>query len=130
MTIESDGVVASTARPRGNHSALEFIVNFVRDRVVGSDELHLAVMQADNETEAAHLLALAEDELHPSDIFMTDFTPVMGAHTGPGVVGLAYYAPILERPGTGEIQRDKAQKLYWKEEPKWKSFPTFITSPA
>jgi DegV family protein with EDD domain len=44
VTIETDGIVAPVARPRGNHAALEFIVNFVRERTVGSTELHLAVM--------------------------------------------------------------------------------------
>ena len=27
-----------------------------------------------------------------ADLFITEFTPVMGVHTGPGVIGAAFYA--------------------------------------
>jgi len=34
---------------------------------------------------------LALQVLHPKEIFHSEFTPVMGVHTGPGLVGLGYY---------------------------------------
>jgi len=27
-----------------------------------------------------------------AELFITEFTPVMGAHTGPGVIGVAFYS--------------------------------------
>ena len=27
-----------------------------------------------------------------TELFITEFTPVMGAHTGPGVIGVAFYS--------------------------------------
>ncbi len=60
----------------------------MREHTAAGKELPLAVMHADNQVEAAHLQRLAEETWRPTEIFLTDFTPVMGAHTGPGVVGL------------------------------------------
>lgn len=34
---------------------------------------------------------LVQQTLPFQEVFFTDFTPVMGAHAGPGMVGLGYY---------------------------------------
>jgi len=48
-------------------------------------------MEADAQEQAARLEELALQKLRPTQIFHTEFTPVMGVHTGPGLVGLGYY---------------------------------------
>lgn len=34
---------------------------------------------------------LAHQKMPTAEVFMADFTPVMGVHTGPGVIGLTFY---------------------------------------
>jgi DegV family protein with EDD domain len=88
-----DGLVGIIAPARGTSSAIERIIKEVKRRTHGRTISHLAVMHADNQEAASTLLKLAQAKLRFKLILETEFSPVMGAHTGPGAVGLAYYAP-------------------------------------
>ena len=48
-------------------------------------------MHADVLEWAEKLQAMAIEQFHPDEIFTTNFTPTMVAHTGPGIIGLAYH---------------------------------------
>ena len=54
--------------------------------------LHVAVMHADALEHAASLGKRISSRFNCREIFITEFTPVMGVHTGPGLFGVAYYA--------------------------------------
>ena len=54
-------------------------------------ERHYGFFQGLTYDEAEQLQARVIEALHPTEVFITDFTIVMGAHTGPGVIGLGYY---------------------------------------
>jgi len=91
VTIDDNGYVAPLARVRGDHRVLNRIVDTVAQRVDGYRELRLAIMHADAADKVIELEELIRYKLNPSELSYTDFTPVMGAHAGPGVIGLAYY---------------------------------------
>jgi DegV family protein with EDD domain len=79
-------------RVRTRKKALSRLVEIMRERVGGKRPLHASVFHAAALGEA---LALREEivrEFQPQELYLTQFTSVMGVHTGPGVVGLAYYA--------------------------------------
>ena len=76
---------------RGDNRALQAIVDHVAHQTNGYKTLYLAVMEADAQDQAQQLEELALQVLHPKEIFHSEFTPVMGVHTGPGLVGLGYY---------------------------------------
>jgi fatty acid-binding protein DegV len=72
--------------------ALSRLVQIMRKRAGGKRPLHVSVFHAQALGET---LALREEiirEFQPQELYLTQFTSVMGVHTGPGVVGLAYYA--------------------------------------
>ena len=48
-------------------------------------------MHAAAPEEAAFFRERVQAELLPADIMMSELSPVLGAHAGPGLVGLAYY---------------------------------------
>ena len=54
--------------------------------------LHVAVMHADALDEATALRNRVLAHFDCSEIFITEFTPVMGVHTGPGLIGVAFYS--------------------------------------
>jgi len=83
--------VVPTARVRGEHRVLERLVNSVARLVEGCRNLQLAIMHADAHAKAAELEDIIREKLRPDELLFTDFTPVMGAHAGPGVIGLAYH---------------------------------------
>ena len=53
--------------------------------------VHVAVMQADAGAEAENLRGRVAELFDCVELYVTEFTPVMGAHAGPGVLGLAFY---------------------------------------
>jgi len=86
-----DGEVTPVSRVRGENHALQAIVDYVARQAERHRKLHLAIMEADAPEPAARLQELALQQLRPAEIFHSEFTPVMGVHTGPGLVGLGYY---------------------------------------
>lgn len=77
-------------RPRSRARAIERLMAIMRERV-GEAPVHVNVMEADAAAEAEALLRRVEAEFNCRERFISQFTPVMGAHIGPGLLGLAFY---------------------------------------
>ena len=90
LTLEK-GEIAPVDRVRGDNHALNMIVDHVARKADGRSALHIAVMDADAPEQAMLLKELVQEKLQPVEILTRDFTPVLGVHVGPGMVGLAYY---------------------------------------
>ena len=54
--------------------------------------LHVDVQHTNARDEADRLATLVRSELDPAELFVTEFTQVMGVHTGPGLLGFAFYS--------------------------------------
>jgi DegV family protein with EDD domain len=86
-----DGEVKPYARPRTRRKATERVLEAMHDEV-GKRPVHAAVLHAAAADEAAALRDRVSKEFQCRELLLTEFTPVMGAHTGPGVLGVAFYA--------------------------------------
>jgi DegV family protein with EDD domain len=53
--------------------------------------LHVCVHHTNAPAEAAQLAERVREELQPRELFVQEFTQVMGVHTGPGLLGFAFY---------------------------------------
>jgi len=53
--------------------------------------VHAAVLHADAAQEAEALKQRLAKQFNCVELYVTEFTPVMGAHTGPGLLGIAFY---------------------------------------
>ena len=84
-------------RPRSRAKATERMLDIMRRRV-GSEPVMVNVMEADARKDAQALSQRIESEFNCREIFVSQFTPVMGLHTGPGLLGVAFYVD----DGTGE----------------------------
>lgn len=91
VTIDENGWVAPTARVRGEQKINHKMVDYVVEKVKGYRKLQVAIMHADAIERARQLEVIVRERLTPDEFYLTDFTPVMGVHAGPGVVGVAYY---------------------------------------
>lgn len=58
---------------------------------LSAERVNLAVMHADAQEEADRVASVLAGRHGLSSVVMTQFTPVMGGHTGAGLVGVAYY---------------------------------------
>lgn len=68
----------------------QILAQWRRSRPNG-DPLHVAALQALRQEDAEALLAKVSAEVEPVTSFVGTFGPVMVAHTGPGVIGLAWW---------------------------------------
>lgn len=84
------GRVGSIARPRSRSGAYKRLLKEVTGDLIGR-RAHINVMHADAEDEAQSLMSELEERLECEEIFLTQFHPFMGAHTGPGLVGVSYW---------------------------------------
>ncbi len=81
----------TVALPRTMKSALERMLKLMDKVVAGGQALHVAVMHADALEPATAFQERIAARFDCHEIFLTEFTPVMGVHTGPGLIGVAFY---------------------------------------
>ena len=87
----SHGEARLVAKPRSRTKAMKQLLSIALDRV-GASPVHVNVMHANALHDAEELRRRAEGSLNCREVFISEFTPVMGAHTGPGLLGLAFYS--------------------------------------
>ncbi|MGD2253502.1 MAG: DegV family protein [Anaerolineales bacterium] len=85
-----DGRVEATEKVRTKSKALARVLDLVEERIAGADNVRLAVLHANAQEGANAMLEAAVVRCHPVESIMTDVSPVLGTHAGPGTVGLAY----------------------------------------
>ena len=78
-------------RPRSRAKAMERLVRVMEDRVQDTP-VHVNVMHAHAVADAEKLRQRVESDFDCRELFISEFTPVMGAHLGPGLLGLAFYS--------------------------------------
>lgn len=87
----ADGHVDVFAKPRTQSKATKVMLRQISQQANGRP-LHLAIFHADAPGQAEELRTRIAREFHCVELYMTEMTPVMGAHTGPGVLGVVFYA--------------------------------------
>lgn len=77
-------------RVRTRPKAIERLVELLKERADGKP-IHAIVMHTNVLDEAEKLKERLTSEFNCVEIYVKDFTPVMGVHTGPGLLGIAFY---------------------------------------
>jgi DegV family protein with EDD domain len=85
------GVVRS--RRKAEQKMLEMM-----EEHVGQRPLHASAFHGDALEEAQRMGEEIQSRFNCVEFYVTEFAPVMGAHTGPGVVGVAFYADDTDEP--------------------------------
>ena len=81
----------TVALPRTMKSATKRMLKLMEPLVTKGRPLHVAVMHADAMEQAVSFKHRIMAQFECQEIFITEFTPVMGVHTGPGLIGVAFY---------------------------------------
>ena len=88
----SQGKARMVTAVRTKQRGVERLLEIMRQRTGPNSPVHVIVMHADVLDEAEGLKQRITSEFDCAEIYVKDFTPVMGIHTGPGLLGLAFYA--------------------------------------
>ena len=87
----SNGRIGFAAAARTKQSGIDKMLQMMKNHIGSSEPVHVAVMHADILEEAQKLKERVAAEFNCVEIFITDFSPIMGYATGRGTLALAYY---------------------------------------
>jgi len=86
----SEGVVHIAGLVRSKEQAVKRALNIMKKRVRASP-VHVAVAHADVLKEGEELKERISSEFNCVELWLTDFSPIMGYATGTGVLAIAFY---------------------------------------
>ena len=86
----SSGLVRFAGAVRSRERGIDCILQMLAEKV-GRNPLHVAVMHAYAADEAEKLMKRLSSEFNCAELWLTEFSPVMGYATGTGTIGFAFY---------------------------------------
>jgi len=90
VSPKTSGVVHFVGAVRSRERGIDKMLGIMRDRV-GQSPAHVMVMHAFAPEEAEKLKERVAAEFNCAELWVTEFSPVMGYATGTGTLGLAFY---------------------------------------
>jgi DegV family protein with EDD domain len=90
MGNRRDGTVGIIAVARSKRAATAHMLRAIESRSAERGLRSLAVMHADASEEAVQLGETVVARFECDELYTVEFSPVMAAHSGPGLIGLAY----------------------------------------
>jgi DegV family protein with EDD domain len=87
-----DGRIEPLSRVRTKNGALKHLVEIVQERVPSGSPVKVGILHAQAEAEANWVAQEVQARFDCRELFLTELGPVVGAHTGPGTIGLAFYS--------------------------------------
>ncbi|MBM3119709.1 MAG: DegV family protein [Chloroflexi bacterium] len=91
ILTSSSGAIHFSGAVSTKRSGIEIMLQIVKRHVGNSEIVHVAVMHADAFEEAEELKERIAKEFNCVELFITDFSPIMGYATGRGTLALAFY---------------------------------------
>jgi DegV family protein with EDD domain len=91
--LSVSGVVHFTGMVRSRKQGIERMLEIMRNKV-GNQPVHVAVTHAYAPEEAGKLKERAAAEFNCVEIWLAEFSPVMGYACGTGTVGIAFYTEV------------------------------------
>ena len=79
---------------RTRQKALERLVELLEERIAGRTPVRLAALHAGTRESAEQLLQATSQRIRSIETLLTDVSPCVGVHLGPGCMGLAFMAGI------------------------------------
>ena len=91
IMIDDEGVIAPLGNIRGEKKCCEKLLDIIDSHLGGKIPKKVAVIHSDVPEKAEQLKQLSQERFNLEDVLISDFTPIMGAHVGPGLLGLGYH---------------------------------------
>jgi DegV family protein with EDD domain len=89
LSIDQEGQVFAKDKARGQQKSLNRLVELIEE-LVPSKKIHLHLAISDNKQRAEELYQLIADRVHIESVTYISLSPVIGTHTGPGVVAAIF----------------------------------------
>jgi DegV family protein with EDD domain len=90
-----EGKIEALEKVRTSKRAHSRLVELVEAGVAGNSPINfVGVVHAASEIKGAELLSLVKEKFSPDELMLASISPVIGTHTGPGSIGIAYVAGV------------------------------------
>ncbi|MGI6697677.1 MAG: DegV family protein [Clostridia bacterium] len=89
ISVNSEGIYYTVVKSRGRKGSIRKLVDIVKN-AIGKSRVRVAVMHGNALDEAMGILQSIKDGVDTSGIFAGQVGPVVGVHTGPGLVGVGF----------------------------------------
>jgi len=90
-----DGKVEALEKVRTTKKAQSRLVDIIGERVEGKSPINfIGVVHAASDENANNILNLVKERFNPEELMLSDLSPVIGTHIGPGAIGIGYVAGI------------------------------------
>jgi DegV family protein with EDD domain len=86
-----DGLITSLSQTRTKRKGIIELLDITEERLAGRGMAEAAVVHVDCLNEGKELMEMVKDRFNPSQTYISDVSPVVGTHVGPGGLGLAFY---------------------------------------
>jgi DegV family protein with EDD domain len=93
LTVQ-EGKVEALESVRTKKKAVERMMDLVAEQTGGRRPLRLSPLHASAPAEGEALKRALEERFHPDECFLSEVSPAIGTHVGPGTVGVAFCAGI------------------------------------
>lgn len=93
------GIIQPLSQTRTKKKATAELLDIASERLRGNPMAEAAVVHVDCPGEAKQLRELVIKRFNPPLVHVSDVSPVVGTHVGPGALGLAFYPGSSESPG-------------------------------
>lgn len=90
ILTSSHGLIRFLGAVRNRERGIDRILKIMRDKA-GQSPVHVAVMHAYVPDEAESLKERVASEFNCAELWLTEFSPVMGYATGTGTIGFGFY---------------------------------------
>jgi DegV family protein with EDD domain len=87
-----EGMIEAAARVRTRRRALERVYELVAGHIKPGDQVYMSIINVAAPEEAAQFGAELIARFQPVEVLEVEVSPAIGAHAGPGTVGVAFYA--------------------------------------
>jgi len=89
-----DGRIEAAERVRTKSKALQRLLELTENRIGNRKPVRIATLHAKAESEAITLLDQAKDRFQAIESVLSEVSPTVGTHAGPGTVGIAFMAGL------------------------------------
>lgn len=86
-----DGKVEPLTSVRTKRKAVDTMLQTVKEETMNASALRVCVAHAAAPEEGEQLKQRVQEELHPTELLFNELSPVIGTHTGPGTLGIAFF---------------------------------------
>ncbi|OEF96633.1 DegV family protein [Desulfuribacillus alkaliarsenatis] len=90
LTVDKEGKLKVVSKIRGRKKSLKALVEMFEERVENPENQTIAICHGDCEEDARKVEELIRSSYNIKDVIINNVGPVIGAHTGPNIVGLCF----------------------------------------